>query len=127
MRRMLAAAILLAGLGLSRPTAALAAAQSTNSGMPGKSPSVTVPVPNHALTGIVKSVDAMTLVVTRAGKNPREMTFSLSPFTQRDGEVAVGARVEVRFRTKGRMQIATAIFAPTGMPRGPARPGSAGW
>ena len=64
----------------------------------------------HALSGVVKSVDATTLVVTRAGKSPSEMTFVLSPSTHRDGAIGVGATVQVRFRTERDTHVATAVL-----------------
>jgi hypothetical protein len=68
-------------------------------------------VATHALSGVVKSVDATMLVITRARKNPREMTFVLSPTTVREGPIRTGATVQVRFRMEGRTQVATAILA----------------
>ena len=68
-------------------------------------------VPNHAVSGVVKSVDATRLVITRAGKTPREMTFVLKPSTEREGPIGVGATVQVRFLMQGRTQVATAILA----------------
>jgi len=65
----------------------------------------------HALSGVVKSVDATRLVIRRAGKNPGEMTFVLSPTTLREGPIAVGTTVQVRFRTEGRTRVATAILS----------------
>ena len=78
---------------------------------PAQSHPSTTPVPNHALHGVVKSVDATTLVVTRAGKSPGEMTFVLSPATHRDGAISVGATVQVRFRMEGDTRVATAVLA----------------
>ena len=69
------------------------------------------PVATHALSGVVKSVDATMLVITRARKAPREMTFVLSPTTEREGPIRAGVRVQVRFRMEGRTQVATAILA----------------
>jgi hypothetical protein len=60
---------------------------------------------------VVKFVDARRLVVTRAGKNPAEMTFVLLPTTHREGTIGVGATVQVRFRADGRTQVATAVLA----------------
>jgi hypothetical protein len=69
------------------------------------------PVATHALSGVVKSVDATMLVITRTRKSPGEMTFVLSPTTVREGPIRAGARVQVRFRMEGRTQVATAILA----------------
>src|SRR5262245_27297278 len=66
---------------------------------------------SHATTGVVKSVDAGTLVITRTGKPAGEMTFVLNPLTHREGAVAVGSTVSVRYREDGKTYIATAITA----------------
>lgn len=71
----------------------------------------TTPVPSHALSGVVKSVSSTRLVITRAGRNPGEMTFVLSATTHREGPITVGATIQVRFRTEGDTQVATAILA----------------
>jgi len=64
----------------------------------------------HATTGIVKSMDDTSLVITRPGKKGEEM-FVLNPSTQKDGTVAVGSSVSVRYRTEGKNHVATAIMA----------------
>jgi Cu/Ag efflux protein CusF len=66
-------------------------------------------VATHATRGIVKSVDAQTLVVTRTGKKHGEITFVLNPSTHREGTLAVGAPVSVRYRQDGKTYVATAI------------------
>jgi hypothetical protein len=63
----------------------------------------------HATKGVVKSVDATTLVITRSPRNGREMTFVLNPSTERDGNVTVGSTVEVRYRTEANQRVATVI------------------
>jgi hypothetical protein len=68
-------------------------------------------VSTHALSGVVKHVDATTLIVTRAGKSPGEITFVLSPSTHLDGAIGVGATVQVRFRTERDTMVATAVLA----------------
>jgi len=68
-------------------------------------------IPTHATRGIVKSVDANTLVITRMGKMHREMTFAISADTHREGTVAVGTPVAVRYREDGKIHMATAITA----------------
>ena len=67
--------------------------------------------PSHARRGIVKSIDATTLVMTRTGRTPGEMQFALTPGTHREGPIAVGTPIQVRFWTDGRRQVATAILA----------------
>ena len=39
------------------------------------------------------------------------MTFELRSSTERQGAIAVGARVQVRYRTEGSSQVATAVVA----------------
>jgi len=62
----------------------------------------------HATRGIVKTIDATTLVITRFAHRG-EMTFALVPSTERSGMVAVGSTVSVRYREDGRTHIATAV------------------
>jgi hypothetical protein len=71
------------------------------------------PVPDHSVSGVVKFVDRTRLVITRAGKTPVEMTFSVNPSTQKEGAIAAGAKVQVRFRgdAHAHAAIATAILA----------------
>jgi hypothetical protein len=71
--------------------------------------SATAPIATHATKGVVKSVDATTLVITRSAVNRREMAFVLNPSTQREGFVTVGCAVEVRYRTEREERVATAI------------------
>lgn len=63
----------------------------------------------RATSGIVKSMDANTLVITRQGKKQEEMTFSLNASTRRDGAIAVGSPVSVRYQREGNKDVATAI------------------
>lgn len=70
-------------------------------------------VPDHSVSGVVKFVDRARLVITRAGKTPVEMTFSVNPSTQKEGAIAAGAKVQVRFRGDGHdghPAVATAIL-----------------
>jgi len=67
-------------------------------------------VPDHAVTGVVKAFGHTALVITRAGKNPSELTFRLTASTVREGAIVVGTQVQVRFRT-GHPPVATAVLA----------------
>ena len=67
-------------------------------------------VPDHAVSGVVTAVDARRLVIRRARKTPAEMTFGVDDSTVREGVIAVGSRVQVRFRD-GHPAVATAILA----------------
>jgi hypothetical protein len=63
----------------------------------------------HATSGIVKSMDANTLVISRQGKEKGEMSFSLNASTRREGAIAVGSPVSVRYQKEGNKDVATAI------------------
>ena len=70
-------------------------------------------VPDHSVSGVVKFVDRTRLVITRAGKTPVELTFSVNASTQKEGAIAAGAKVQVRFRgdAHAHAAVATAILA----------------
>jgi hypothetical protein len=67
----------------------------------------------HATRGTVKSIDDSTLVITRSGKNHSDMTFTVNGSTQREGTIAAGTAVSVRYREDGKTNVATAIHAET--------------
>jgi hypothetical protein len=62
----------------------------------------------HATKGVVKSVDAGSLVITRAAK-AKDMTFVLNSSTQTTGTPVVGASVQVRYKSDAKQNIATAV------------------
>jgi hypothetical protein len=65
--------------------------------------------PSHAVRGVVKSVDASSLVISRSGKKAETMSFVLEPSTQQEGTPAVGSMVSVRYRNDGKTLVATAV------------------
>ena len=65
--------------------------------------------PTHATRGVVKSVDDSMLVVTKSGKKAEDMTFSLNANTHKEGAIAVGAPVSVRYHEDGKTHVATAV------------------
>ena len=65
--------------------------------------------PTHATRGVVKTVDESTLVITKAGKKPEDMTFTLNANTHKEGAVAVGTPVSVRYHEDGTTHVATAV------------------
>lgn len=69
----------------------------------------TAQIATHATKGVVKAIDATSLVITRSGGKRREMIFVLNPTTERDGNLAVGSTVEVRYRNEGRQLLATVV------------------
>jgi hypothetical protein len=66
---------------------------------------------SHSVKGVVKSIDASSLVITKSGKAGGEMTFTLNADTKRDGSPAVGSPVSVRYRAEGSSMVATAVAA----------------
>ncbi|MGE3189184.1 MAG: hypothetical protein AB7N90_05845 [Vicinamibacterales bacterium] len=73
---------------------------------------MTAPAPalaTETTTGVVKSIDASTLMLT--GARHKQMTFKLSADTAREGTSAAGARVSVRYRMDGASMVATAVTA----------------
>jgi hypothetical protein len=61
---------------------------------------------SHSTSGVVKSVDATTLVITH---NNKDMTFTVNGSTQKSGNVAAGSHVTVRYQAEGKSMVATAI------------------
>jgi hypothetical protein len=82
------------------------ASQSTPSQPAAKSEATT-----HSTRGVVKSINDSTLVITRSGKQAGEMTLALNSSTHRDGTIAVGTPVSVRYTHQGKDYLATAITA----------------
>jgi hypothetical protein len=71
----------------------------------------TKPAASHSTNGVVKSVDATTLVISKSGKAAEDMTFMLDPSTTKAGTIEPGANVSVRYHTDGKMNMATAVTA----------------
>jgi hypothetical protein len=65
----------------------------------------------HSTRGVVKSINDSTLVITRSGKKAGDMTLALNSSTHRDGSIAVGTPVSVRYMHEGKEYVATAITA----------------
>jgi hypothetical protein len=103
--RMALAALLTTGALVLGPEASIAeSAQQTESPAvaPGSDSSV------HATRGVVRSIDATTLVVARP-KSRGDIVFKLSPTLHRDGQIKAGSTVSVRYRDEGKDHVATAI------------------
>jgi uncharacterized membrane protein len=67
-------------------------------------------VATHATKGVVKSVTASAITITRVTAGKRvDTAFQLTPSTQRAGAIAAGATVDIRYRTDGKQRIATAV------------------
>ncbi len=63
-------------------------------------------VASHSTSGVVKSVDSSTLVITHGNK---DLTFTTNASTQKAGTLSPGAHVTVRYQTEGKTMVATAI------------------
>ena len=100
-----AAAVLIVGTLTLTPLAALAASPSGQTSHASKANKA-----SHATGGVVQSIDASSLVINR-GSTAGEMTFTLNPATHREGPIAVGTQVSVRYREDGNTHIATAVMA----------------
>jgi hypothetical protein len=122
MRNILTTAILAAALFAapaigfaSQAGSSTAKPSSSSSGKPAASssakPAAKATIANHSTTGTVKSVDASSLVITHAGKKAEDMTFTVNSSTQKEGDVAVGAPVSVRYHDEGGAHVAAAIVA----------------
>ena len=108
-------AALAMGALLAMPSAGLAASAATP-GQTATAPKALKPAKGakaagaHSVRGVVKSVDANTLVVERgAGKNKKEMTFALDSSTHRTGDITVGSTVSVRYTGDASKMMATNI------------------
>ena len=67
------------------------------------------PAAVHSVEGVVKSVDASSIVITRSNK--KEMSFKLDPATQKDGTIATGSKVSIRYHMDGAAMVANAVNA----------------
>jgi hypothetical protein len=68
-------------------------------------------VATKSTTGVVKSIDATSLVISHQGKKGAEETFTLDPSTQKEGNIQVGTTVSVHYKTEGKSKMATAVMA----------------
>ena len=69
------------------------------------------PLGTHAVRGIVKAVTGTMLVIRRPGGRNGDMTFVLSPSTDREGTLVVGTPVAIRYVLQGTTLVATAVAA----------------
>lgn len=98
--------LLLAGM---TAAPALVAAQSTSANKTTTTKSAKTPA-EHSVRGVIKSIDASSLILSGSGKKA-DTTFVLNQTTQREGALAVGSTVSVRYHEDGGSKMATAIVA----------------
>jgi hypothetical protein len=67
------------------------------------------PTATHAVRGVVKSIDASSLVITKSGHKDQLVSFVLAPSTAREGTIDVGSTVAVRYTSEGKTLTATAV------------------
>jgi len=71
---------------------------------------VAAPAPAvHATSGVVKSIDDSKLVITKSANKGPETSFTLNSSTTKDGSIATGSKVDVRYHTEGKAKVATAV------------------
>ena len=71
----------------------------------------TTKVPTHATRGVVKTIDATTLVIERSPQSEGKIRLALNPSTEGLKDVKVGSTVVVRYRMEAHQRIATAVMA----------------
>ncbi|HEY1304458.1 MAG TPA: hypothetical protein VGF24_12945 [Vicinamibacterales bacterium] len=116
MRKVLTTFVLAAALAV---TGAAQAAQTTTAKKAPTSTTATAKpatAASHSVKGVVKSMDASSMVITKSGKAGGDMTFTVNADTKKDGAPEVGSNVSVRYRTEGSTNIATAVTAQAAKP-----------
>jgi hypothetical protein len=106
MKKMFQAVVVAAAV-LAVPGLSLAA-QTTPAAKPAKATKTAAPATKTA-HGVVKSMDATSLVVTPKGG--KDLTFALDNSTQKEGNPAVGSTVTVKYKAEGTTMTATDVKA----------------
>ncbi len=65
----------------------------------------------HSTNGIIQSVTDTSLVIAKTAKATKTETFVLNASTVKKGDLAIGARVGVRYMSEGGQNVATAVTA----------------
>jgi hypothetical protein len=112
MRTVIKAAAIVAMFAI--PGAAFAAQGSAKKSAKAAAPETKAAVSHHTTSGVVKSVNDSSLVITKGGK---DQTFVVNSSTEKKGPVESGAHVAVHYTMDGKTMVATAI---TGQPAKPA-------
>ena len=103
-------AVVVAAAVLAVPAMSLAAqtkpAASAKQTAPAK-PAATAKPAVHTAQGVVKSMDASSLVLTE--KSKKDVTFVVDASTKKEGDVAVGSTVHVTYKDDASQHIATDI------------------
>jgi len=102
-----AAVLAVPALSLAAQTAPKAAKQTAPAAK--TKPASTAKPATHSAHGVVKSMDATTLVVTPKGG--KDLTFAVDNSTTKEGSPAVGSTVTVKYHTDGSTMTATDVKA----------------
>ena len=105
MKKMLQAAVVAAAV-LAVPSMSLAA--QTKPAPAAKTSTKPASAATHSAKGVVKSMDASSLVVTEHGK---DVSYTLDASTKKEGDPAVGSNVTVTYKTEGTQHVATDVKA----------------
>jgi len=102
-------ALTLAGALLASAGAFAQTAKPAKPAKPAAAAAAAKPAAVHSVEGVVKSVDASSIVITRSNK--KEMSFKLESSTQKDGTIASGSKVSIRYHMDGASMVANAVNA----------------
>jgi hypothetical protein len=104
---------LVAGITAALCVVAVSAGQRNNNAVsnPPASPQAKTSQPaTHFTQGTITSIQANQIVITRTVRGKAgQMTFMLTPQTQRSGNLVAGARVSVQYREANNQNIAAAV------------------
>jgi hypothetical protein len=104
---------LAAGITAALCVVAVSAGQRNNKAVsnPPASPQAKTSQPaTHFTQGTITSIQANQIVITRTVRGKAgQMTFTLTPQTQRSGNLVAGTRVSVQYREANNQNIATAV------------------
>jgi len=107
MKKMLQAAVVAAAV-LAVPSMSLAAQTTKPAPAAKTSAKKAATAATHSAKGVVKSMDATSLVVTEKGK---DVSYVLDASTKKEGDPAVGSNVTVMYKTDGTQHVATDVKA----------------
>src|SRR3954449_11874468 len=112
MKKMMQAALVAAAV-LAVPAMSLAAQTKPATAPAAKSAGKAASAATHSAKGVVKSMDATSLVVTEKGK---DVSYVLDASTKKEGDPAVGSNVTVMYKTEGTQHVATDVKAAAAKP-----------
>jgi hypothetical protein len=101
----------LIGIVLLVPAVSVASAQTAPAQKPKAEAKAAAKAATHSTSGIIKSIDASTLVIAKNAKATTTETFQLTASTARKGDPVVGGKISIRYTTESGQNVATAITA----------------